>query len=84
MLGNFAYFFASADFFFQNETFSKIISLKSLKQFGLYVRPDQVQTVCKGYQQKTLVDIVSIIIFFVKVPSSPATLLTPCMPRIFS
>ena len=50
---------ASADIF-QNQLFSKILSgIPSVKQFGS--RPDilsgliWVQTVCKGYQQTTLV-----------------------------
>ena len=62
-LFHFAYFLMSVDFFFQNQLFGKIISGISSECQTVWKqnRPDislgliWVQTVCKGYQQTTLV-----------------------------
>ena len=61
LLGNFAYFIASADFF--KIIFSKNSGIPlGFQTVWIQIRPNilsgliWVQTVCKGYQQMTLVD----------------------------
>ena len=58
MLGNFACFFVVCGFFFFLNNFFKNIYreyYQSAKQFGSGSGPIWVQTVCRGYQQKTKV-----------------------------
>ena len=63
LLGNFACFLLSADFFFEINYFEKIILgiPSECQTVWIQIRPDilsgliWVQTVCQGYQQMTLV-----------------------------